>query len=132
MKMRILLVTLVAGLVVSACSVWPAANESDAAPAEQTQPAASALPPILVEIQNDELTSDPPATMKIGEVFVFAGESAGWRIGTTTPNLVQVSQGGDQGTFTTNPGFIALAPGNAVVTANGPSGATITVNITIE
>jgi len=132
MKLRILLATLVAGLVVSACSIWPAANEGDAAPAEQTQPSTNALPPILVEIQNDALTSEPPATMKVGEAFVFAGESAGWRIGTTTPDLVQVSQGGDQETFTTNPGFIALAPGNAVVTANGPSGATITVNITIE
>lgn len=130
MKLRILLVGVLMGLVISACSTAPATN--DAETTEPNSSAASALPPILVEIQGDELAATPPATMKVGEAFVFAGESAGWRIGTTTPDLVQVSQGGDQETFTTNPGFVATATGNAVVTATGPSGATITVNITIE
>jgi hypothetical protein len=130
MKLHILVVGLLLGIVMSACSLTPATNTSES-PA-QNQAVASALPPILVEIQGDELAATPPATMKVGEAFVFAGESAGWRIGTTTPDLVQVSQGGDQGTFTTNPGFIATAAGAAVVTATGPSGATITVNITIE
>jgi hypothetical protein len=130
MKLRILLVGLMLGLFVSACSLTPAENNTEST--EQNQAVTSALPPILVEIKGDELAAQPPATMKVGEAFVFAGESAGWRIGTTTPELVQVSQGGDQETFTTNPGFIATAAGAAVVTATGPSGATITVNITIE
>lgn len=130
MKLRMILASLVIGLVVSACSQAPATNTTE--PTTPDQATTSALPPILVEIQGDELVENPPATMKVGEAFVFAGESAGWRIGTTTPDLVQVSQGGDQGTFTTNPGFIATATGAAVVTATGPSGATITVNITIE
>jgi hypothetical protein len=130
MKLHILLVGLILGISISACGLLPATNTTEST--DQTGAAASALPPILVEIQGDELVATPPATMKVGEAFVFAGESAGWRIGTTTPDLVQVSQGGDQGTFTTNPGFIATAAGAAVVTATGPSGATITVNITIE
>ena len=130
MKLRILLAGLILGLSISACSQAPATNTTEST--DQAGAAASALPPILVEIQGDELAATPPDTMKVGETFVFAGESAGWRIGTTTPDLVQVSQGGDQGTFATNPGFVATAAGAAVVTATGPSGATITVNITIE
>jgi hypothetical protein len=129
MKLRMLFTGLLLSLFVTACSLVPASNNTEST--EQNQ-ATSALPPILVEIQDDELATPPPTTMKVGEAFVFAGESAGWRIGTTTPDLVQVSQGGDQETFTTNPGFIATAAGAAVVTATGPSGATITVNITIE
>ena len=130
MKLYILLVGLILGISISACGLLPATNTPESTDA--TQVGVSALPPILVEIQGDELAATPPATMKVGETFVFAGESAGWRIGTTTPDLVQVSQGGDQGTFATNPGFVATAAGAAVVTATGPSGATITVNITIE
>lgn len=130
MKLRILLAVLMIGLFVNACSQAPTTDATE--PTTSDQAATSALPPILVEIQGEALVATPPTTMKVGEAFVFAGESAGWRIGTTTPDLVQVSQGGDQGTFTTNPGFIATAPGAAVVTATGPSGATITVNITIE
>ncbi len=130
MKLPTLLVVLLLGLVVSACSLSPTTNES--APTDQEAPLTSALPPILVEIQNDTLSENPPSRMKVGEAFVFAGESAGWRIETSTPDLVAVSQGGDQGTFTTNPGFLATAAGNAVVTATGPSGAVITVNIAIE
>lgn len=130
MKFPMLFVMIVLSVVVVACSSAPATN--DTADTNQDAAMTSALPPILVEIQNDTLAANPPSTMKIGEAFVFAGESAGWRIGTTTPDLVEVSQGGNQGTFETNPGFIATAAGNAVVTATGPSGAVITVNITIE
>lgn len=130
MNVRILLACLILGLSMNACSQAPTTNTTEST--NQTKMTTSALPPILVEIQGDELAATPPATMKVGEAFVFAGESAGWRIGTTTPDLVQVSQGGDQSTFTTNPGFIATATGAAVVTATGPSGVTITVNITIE
>ncbi|MFZ9859030.1 MAG: hypothetical protein ACO3F2_11940 [Roseiflexaceae bacterium] len=129
MTLRMLLVYLLLGLLVTACSLTPASTDTKST--EQNQ-VTSALPPILVEIQDDALTTPPPSTMKVGEAFVFAGESAGWRIGTTTPTLVQVSQGGDQETFITNPGFIATAAGAAVITATGPSGAVITVTITIE
>lgn len=125
MTLRMMLVMIVMSIVTSACSLTPSTPSQDA-------PMESVLPPILVEIQNDTLVANPPASMNVGEVFVFAGESAGWTITTTTPELVDVSQGGDQGSFTTNPGFTATAKGSAVITATSPAGAVITVNIVIK
>ena len=110
----------------------PAATAAPDAPAATAAPAAQALPPHMANIKGEAFEGDVPVTMKVGETYVFTGDSKGWQVGTQNPELVQVVQGGTQDTYETNPGFTALASGQAIITVTSPTNAILTVMVTIE
>ena len=91
-----------------------------------------ALPPIMIAIAGEGISGDVPVSVKVNDTVVFTGESKGWTVETSTPDLVTVSQGGTQDTYETNPGFVALAAGKAVVTVTSPANTILTIMVTIE
>lgn len=98
------------------------------APAPETQ----ALPPVMIEISADGTLVEPlPSEVKVGDFVVFVGESADWQIRTSTPEIIAVQQGGDQGTYATNPGGQTLAAGTAVIELTHPNHANLSVTLTV-
>jgi hypothetical protein len=110
----------------------PAATAAPDAPAATAAPAAQALPPLMANIKGEAFDGDVPVTMKVGETYVFTGDSKGWQVGTQNPELVEIAQGGTQGTFETNPGFTAKAAGLAIITITSPTDTILTVMVTIK
>ncbi|MFM2031551.1 MAG: hypothetical protein RLZZ297_316 [Chloroflexota bacterium] len=119
------LVLTVAAVVLMACG---SSSGTPTAPAEGSQ----ALPPVMIEIGGEGVVGTVPATIKVGDVVVFTGESKDWVVETSTADLVAVEQGGTKDTYETNPGFRALNAGAAVVTITSPMGTVVTLDITIE
>jgi hypothetical protein len=109
-----------------------AAPDAPAATAAPAAPAAQALPPYMAAIKGEAFDGDVPVNMKVGETYVFTGDSKGWQVDTINPELVEVKQGGTQDTYETNPGFVALAAGKAVVTVTSPANTILTIMVTIE
>lgn len=137
--MKKLLLVLCVGLLVACGSeATPAATNGDSAaaapdaPAATAAPAAQALPPLMANIKGEAFDGDVPVTMKVGETYVFTGDSKGWQVGTQNPELVEIAQGGTQGTFETNPGFTAKAAGLAIITVTSPTDTILTVMVTIK
>ena len=122
--------TFLGALVTGATLIALSACGTAAAPTEGS--GAQALPPVMIELGGESIIGDAPASIKVNDFVVFAGESKGWTVATTTPDLVTVSQGGTQDTYETNPGFQAINAGAAVVTITSPMGTVITLDITVE
>jgi hypothetical protein len=91
-----------------------------------------ALPPIMIDLGGESIVGNAPSTIKASDFVIFTGESSGWTVETSTPDLVTVSQGGTQDTYQTNPGFQAIKAGAAAVTITSPMGTVIALDITIE
>lgn len=108
------------------------ANSPAQPQATDQAPAASALPPHMANIKGEAFDGDVPVTMKVGEFYVFTGESKGWIVETQNPELVKVEQGGTKDTYETNPGFEAIGVGRAVVTITSPTNTILTIMVTIE
>jgi hypothetical protein len=130
---KLLLVLCLGVLVACGETDKPASNGGDtAATAAPDAPAAQALPPYMAAIKGEAFDGDVPVSMKVGETYVFTGDSKGWQVDTINPELVEVKQGGTQDTYETNPGFVALAAGKAVVTVTSPANTILTIMVTIE
>lgn len=85
------------------------------------------LPPVIVE------PTATTAEAKVGDTVVFnVDKLAGTTISTTTPDLVELTQGGEQDGAEFNPGAKALAAGTAVVTVTNPDSSMRDVTITIS
>jgi hypothetical protein len=108
-------------------SVLAACGANTSAPSTAPQ----ALPPIMIAISDGSITDPIPAQVRVGDFVVFTGDSADWRISTTTPDVVRVAAGGDQGGYTTNPGAEAIAVGTAVITLAHDTHPTITVSFDV-
>ena len=101
--------------------------------AEDGSPAASSadsaqqmLPPVIVEPGQTE------ATAKVGDfIDILVDQLAGTTLDTSTPELLEISQGGEKDGAEFNPGAKALAPGNAVITVTLPDATSYDLNITI-
>lgn len=87
-------------------------------------------PPVVVEIKDNQIAVPPPERMATGQALLFAG-AEGWLIDTTTPTIVELSQGNEPGTFEKYPGFIAMTSGEAVVSVESPEGVKLTIRIVI-
>ena len=102
--------------------------------APPTPPAASAsssgaqLPaPIIVEPG----TGAVEAT--VGETIVFnQADPAQTQVSTDRPDVLELTQGSDDGSAQFNPGALAVAPGVAVVTIEAADGGTQTVTVTVR
>ena len=127
---KLLLVLCLSVLVACGATANPASNGGDIA--ATAAPAAQALPPRMANIKGEAFDGDVPVSMKVGETYVFTGDSKGWQVDTVNPELVEVKQGGTQDSYETNPGFVALAAGKAVVTVTSPANTILTIMVTIE
>ena len=87
-------------------------------------------PPVIVEIKDNQIAVPPPDRMATGRALVFSG-AEGWLVETTTPTLVELSQGNEPGTFEKYPGFIAMTSGEAVVSITSPEGVKLTIRLVI-
>jgi hypothetical protein len=118
-------IAVLAGCSASTSST-PAAPASDAA-ASAGVIGGDVLPPVIVE------PTATTAEAKVGDTVVFnVDKLAGTTISTTTPDLVELTQGGEQDGAEFNPGAKALAAGTAVVTVTNPDSSMRDVTITIS
>lgn len=118
-------IAVLAGCSASTSST-PAAPASDAA-ASAGVVGGDVLPPVIVE------PTATTAEAKVGDTVVFnVDKLAGTTISTTTPDLVELTQGGEQDGAEFNPGAKALAAGTAVVTVTNPDSSMRDVTITIS
>lgn len=85
-----------------------------------------ALPPVIVE------QGQQTATARVGEFIVInAADPVATTIETATPELVEISQGYDDGSAVFNPGAKALAVGTAVIRVSAPDAAPYDLTVTI-
>ena len=118
-------IAVLAGCSASTSST-PAAPASDAA-ASAGVIGGDVLPPVIVE------PTATTAEAKVGDTVVFnVDKLAGTTISTTTPELVELTQGGEQDGAEFNPGAKALAAGTAIVTVTNPDSSMRDVTITIS
>jgi hypothetical protein len=113
--------------VLAGCSASTSSTPDAPASAAASPIGGDVLPPVIVE---------PMATTaeaKVGDIIVFnVDKLAGTTISTTTPDLVELTQGGEQDGAEFNPGAKALAAGTAVVTVTNPDSSMRDVTITIS
>jgi hypothetical protein len=118
-------IAVLAGCSASTSST-PDAPASDAA-ASAGVIGGDVLPPVIVE------PTATTAEAKVGDTVVFnVDKLAGTTISTTTPDLVELTQGGEQDGAEFNPGAKALAAGTAIVTVTNPDSSMRDVTITIS
>lgn len=87
---------------------------------------AQVLPPVIVE------QGQQTATARVGEFIVInAADPVATTIETATPELVEISQGYDDGSAVFNPGAKALAVGTAVIRISAPDAAPYDLTVTI-
>jgi hypothetical protein len=83
--------------------------------------------PVIVEPDQAE------ATASVGATIVFnQPDPANTTVSTDRPDIVELTQGSEDGSAQFNPGAVALAPGVAVVTIVAPDGTTSTVTVTVS
>ena len=82
------------------------------------------LPPIIV------IPGQTDVSVPVGLYIVFnVSDPAHSQVSTDTSNVLELSQGHDNGSAVFNPGGKALAEGTAVVTITESSGTTSTVTV---
>ena len=114
--------------VLAGCSSSSSSDASAPASAAASAEAGTTqmLPPVIVEPGQTE------ATAKVGDfIDIKVDKLAGTTIDTSTPDLVEISQGGEKDGAEFNPGAKALAPGEAVITVTNPDSTTYDLKITI-
>lgn len=118
-------IAVLAGCSASTSST-PDAPASDAA-ASAGVIGGDVLPPVIVE------PTATTAEAKVGDTIVFnVVKLAGTTISTSTPDLVELTQGGEQDGAEFNPGAKALAAGTAIITVTNPDSSMRDVTITIS
>lgn len=114
--------------VLAGCSSSSSSDASAPASAAASAEANSTqmLPPVIVEPGQTE------ATAKVGDFIDIVVENlAGTTIATSTPDLVEITQGGEKDGAEFNPGAKALAPGEAIITVTNPDSTSYDLKITI-
>jgi hypothetical protein len=84
------------------------------------------LPPVIVT------PGEQSTTAKVGNTIVFnVADPTTTKISTDKPAILELTQGGTDGSATFNPGAKALSAGEAVVTITEAGGATREVVVTV-
>ena len=128
---RLARVVVVAALVVSAaggCASGSSGREQGS-PTQSVASSGSNQLPAPVIVAPDQTTAE--AT--VGETIVFdQPDPANTTISTDKPDVLELTQGSDDGSALFNPGATALAPGVAVVTIEAADGSTTQVTVTVR
>lgn len=112
--------------VLAGCSSSSDSSSSASPAASAAASSQQMLPPVIVEPGQTE------ATAKVGDfIDIVVEQLAGTTIATSTPELVEISQGGEKDGAEFNPGAKALAPGDAVITVTLPDAKSYDLKITI-
>ncbi|MCU0300573.1 MAG: hypothetical protein MUF35_03090 [Candidatus Nanopelagicales bacterium] len=83
--------------------------------------------PVMVEPGQTEVSAS------VGETIVFnQPDPAQTQVSTDRPDVLELTQGSDDGSAQFNPAARALAPGVAVVTIEAADGTTATVTVTVS
>lgn len=127
-----LVVALAAGsvaLVGCSSSSTPAETSTAAASSAAEQGGStSMLPPVIIAEDQTE------ATAKVGDyldILVPANRLAGTTVHTDNKDLVELTQGGQEGDALMNPGGKVLAPGTAIIEVIDPDSKVRTITLTI-
>jgi hypothetical protein len=114
---------------ISGCSSDEPAQPAGSPAASPAAPSGTAGLPAPVIVEPDEAE----ATASVGETIVFnQPDPANTKVSTDRPDVLELTQGSDDGSAQFNPGAVALAPGVAVVTIMAPDGTTSTVTVTVS
>ena len=106
-------------VVVGACG----GAASSASPSGSTQ----VVGPVILD------PATTTAEVSVGRSVTFAlDDPAAWTIAADHPELVTLSQGGEQGGALFNPGVTTLGAGVVVITATNADGTTVQFTITIK
>jgi hypothetical protein len=120
-------VALLAGCSSSSSSSSSAASGAASAGASAAA-SAQMLPPVIIE------EAATTATCKVGDnldIIVAEDKLAGTTVSTDKPDLLQLSQGGQDGDATFNPGGKCVAAGSANITVTNPDNTTRDIAVTI-
>ncbi|MFM8895440.1 MAG: hypothetical protein ACKOE2_08730, partial [Actinomycetales bacterium] len=100
-------------------------DQGSSSPTAQTG-GSQVLPPVIIE------PGQTTATAKVGDnLYINVADPVTTTVTTSTPNLVEVTQGYDDGSATFNPGATALAPGDAIITITAADGSAYDLKVTI-
>jgi len=128
---RAIIGTTLAALAVTALAACSGGSSggstTSAAPTSTESPiGGNVLPPVMVEPGQTEVTA------KVGSTIVFkVDDPANSKIATDNPEVLEVTQGSDDGSAQFNPGAKALKAGKATVTVTSGAGVqTVAVTVT--
>ena len=112
----------------SSTSSAPAASEAASSASTEQGRSTSMLPPVIIAEDQTE------ATAKVGDnldILVPADRLAGTTVHTDSPELVELTQGGQEGDALFNPGGKVLAPGTAIIKVVDPDSKVREITLTI-
>ena len=122
-------VAVLALAVLPGCSSDEPAQPAGSPAASSGAPSGTAGLPAAVIVEPGQAE----ATASVGATIVFNQPNpANTRVSTDRPDIVELTQGSDDGSAQFNPGAVALAPGVAVVTIVAADGTTSTVTVTVS
>ena len=128
---RIVAVAGAAALVAVALAGCSSSSSSGSSSSSSSSASSSAiggnvLPPVMVE------PGATTATAKVGDTIVFNQPNpAKTKISTDKPDVLELTQGKDDGSAQFNPGAKAIAPGTAVVSITAADGTVTQVTVTV-
>jgi hypothetical protein len=103
------------------------ASEPASAPSATASASVGLPAPVIVE------PGQAQASATVGETIVFnQDDPAETQVSTDRPDVLELTQGSDDGSAQFNPAARALAPGVAVVTIQAADGSTSTVTVTVS
>jgi hypothetical protein len=103
------------------------ASEPAGAPSASASASVGLPAPVIVEPGQAE------ASATVGETIVFSQpDPARTQVSTDRPDVLELTQGSDDGSAQFNPAAKAVAPGVAVVTIEAADGSTSTVTVTVS
>ena len=110
------------------CATGSTDGDPEPAPPSVTSSGSVQLPaPVIVA------PGQTTAEATVGETIVFnQPDPANTTISTDKPDVLELTQGWDDGSAVFNPGATALAPGVAVVTIEADDGSTTQVTVTVS
>ena len=86
-----------------------------------------ALPPVMI----DPATTSEVSVRVTRTIVLTVADPANWSATIADPKIAKFMAGGDQGSYTTNPGITPLALGSTTATITGPDGMNYLLTITV-
>ena len=92
-----------------------------------TPSGSQALPPVMI----DPATTSEVSVRVTRTIVLTVADPANWSATIADPKIAKFMAGGDQGSYTTNPGITPLALGSTTSTITGPDGMNYLLTITV-
>ena len=92
-----------------------------------TPSGSQALPPVMI----DPITTSEVSVRITRTIVLTVADPGNWSATIADPKIAKFVAGGDQGSYTTNPGITPLAVGSTTATITGPDGKNYLLTITV-